>query len=178
MKKLHPNKIRNMVMVIIVFGTGVAIINLNDTLAPTRAELARFYKTAMDNCVVKSVSTKPYPGKGEYLVLHTTCSDEPFPALLPRGTAAADYSVFKANVKLVKPENSLHLRIIDNGTVNRVEIRSYQEEDDRSFGTRVMLIVIVLGLGLIWIAPDSWFGKRSEEPAATANEPAGEVTQP
>jgi hypothetical protein len=103
---------------------------------------------------------RKYPGRGDYTVFYTDCTSDHFPVLLEKNINTDNYDLFKENIKLTKDSNSVELLLADNNGVHRLRIRKSEDEDDRGFGTKVVLIFIGISITLIILLPNRLYEKK------------------
>jgi len=158
MFKLHPNKIRNIILIVFFFSVVLGAINIANNFEQTKGELTLFYKTSFDTCSLTSLEKRKYPGRGDYSVFYTDCSSEYFPILLEKGTQTADYGLFKEQVTVIKATNSVDLILTDdNEVVHKLRIRKPEDEDDRGFSTKIILIIMGVSITINLLLPNSLF---------------------
>jgi hypothetical protein len=154
----HPYKIRNIILIVFFFGVVLGAINITNNFEQTKSELTLFYATPFDTCVVTKLERRKYPGRGDYSIFYTDCGSSYFPVLLDKDNITDSYNLFKENVKLVKATNSVDLTLTDNDKVaHRLKIRRPEDEDDRKFSTKMILIIMGIGIAINLLLPNYLF---------------------
>ena len=157
---IHPNKILGIVGIMFFFGLVLLSINMTDNFRQTKSELTLFYTTSFDTCTLTKLEKRKYPGRGDYSVFYTNCNSDYFPVLLEKGTTTESYNLFKENVKLIKNSNSSELTLTDDKDVHKLRVRKPEDEDDRGFSTKVILIFVGIVMAVILVLPNSLFEKK------------------
>jgi hypothetical protein len=144
---------------IFIYGMAMLAMNLTDNLKVTRAELTRFYSTKMDSCIITQIDTINYAGgRGTYQIFHTDCDADFYPVLFEDGNRAD----FNINSMIIKEANSIEFRLLSSDTFQDSKMRHPDNEDDRSFGTKVASIFLCIAIILILLASNSKFEKTGQ----------------
>ena len=160
MIKLHPNKIRNIILIVFFFGVMLGATNISNNFEQTKSELILFYATSFDTCALTKVEQRKYPRRGDYSVFYTDCTSEYFPILLESGAKTDDYRLFKENVTLTKATYSVDLILTeDNNAVHKLKIRHPEDEDDRGLSTKIIFIFMGIAIAINLFLPNSLFEK-------------------
>ena len=162
MIKLHPNKIANIIFIVIFSGIGLAAFNMTNNLERTKSELTLFYAISFDSCILTRLEKRKYPGRGNYSVFYTDCACSSFPVLLETNSKTDGYNLFKENVRLNKPANSVDLRLTDgDGAVHTLRVRKPEDEDDRGLSSKIILIFVGAAIAITILLPNRLFEKES-----------------
>jgi hypothetical protein len=145
----------------IMFFNGLILIavNMTDNFRQTKDELTLFYTTSFDTCTLTKLEKRKYPGRGDYSIFYTDCASNYFPVLLEKNSPTESYNLFKENVKLTKTTNSVDVVLTADKVPHRVRIRNPEDEDDRAFSTKVILIFTGIAIALAILLPDRLFEK-------------------
>ena len=154
--EIPPGKIVAIVGMAFIFGIGIISINLTDNQKVTRHELTRFYESEMDSCKIENIDTLDVANRGGYQVFYTDCSSDFYPIFLEDNSKN---EVIKVNSLIIKNSNSLDIRILENDKHYDIKIRHPDSQDDRWFGTKIMLGFISVVTILILLTPNSKFKK-------------------
>ena len=161
MIKLSPRKIIAVLGIMFFSGLILIAVNMTDNFRQTKDELTLFYATTFDTCTLTKLEKRKYPGRGDYSIFFTDCSSNYLPVLLEKNTPTESYNLFKENVKLTKTKNSVEVVLTENKVVHRLGIRKPEDEDDRGFSTKVILIFMGIATALAILLPDRLFEKES-----------------
>lgn len=154
--KVHPKKIATIILVFIVFGSGLFVTHIRDTLGPTRVQLEKLYKTRFDSCFVTALEMRKYPSRGNYMVFKTDCSTEYFPLI----GETIDSILFTNYPMVVKDSASRSLSLVKEGISYQWIMKNPEKEDDRSLGTAVILSFTIVLVIIVLVVPNSYFERK------------------
>lgn len=142
-----------------------------DTYRVTREDLTELYNLKLENCQITNIKSLKYPGKGDYKLFKTNCSDKYHPILLEYKSEIADYIFFEKGVLISKDSLSTTSIISKENEFKKIEFRQPSEEDDRFQRFKFLMIFFSVIIVIILFIPSSFWEPELKNEKTITNQP-------